>query len=75
MKATIEFNLPDNNCDHIIAIHAMDFALVCCDMDNELRNWLKYGHEFKTAGDALETMREKLSDFLCIHNVSLDMIE
>ena len=75
MKATIEFNLPEDNCDHIVAVHAMDFALVCYDIDNALREWLKYGHEFKTVDDAVETMREKLSDFLATRNVSLDMIE
>jgi hypothetical protein len=75
MKTTIEFNFPEDRTDHIIAIHALDFALVCWDMDIELRGWLKHGHELKTADDALAAMRKKLHDFLDIHNVNLDMIE
>ena len=75
MKATIEFNLPEDNRSHIIAVNALGFALACWDMEAELRNWLKYGHKFDTPDDAISTMRENLHEFLDIRGVNLDMIE
>jgi len=75
MKATIEFDLPEDNCSHIIAVNALGFALACWDMDMELRNWLKNGHEFDSPDEAISAMRENLQEFLDIRGVNLDMIE
>ena len=75
MKATIEFNLPEDNCSHIIAVNALGFALTCWDMEAELRNWLKYGHKFDTPNDAISAIREKLHEILDVRGVNLDMIE
>lgn len=75
MKAILEFNLPEDRNEHEIAIHAMDFALTCWDLDQQLRNWLKYGNKFNTADEALEATRETLNEILNQHNVNLNMIE
>ena len=74
MRATLEFNLPEEREDHNLAIHGLDFALVCWDMDVKLRNWLKYGHKFKTADEALEAARDYLCEAMETHNVNFDMI-
>ena len=74
MKATLEFNLPEERGEHLIAVHAMDFALAAFDLDEELRRWLKYGNEFKSVDEALDAARQKLHECLRAHEVSTDMI-
>lgn len=75
MKAILEFNLPEESKDHLIASNAMAWALIVWDMDQYLRNLLKYGHEFKSIDDALEKTRAALYDFLVEKNLTLDSIE
>jgi len=75
MKSRLEFTLPEEKCEFELAHHGMDFALTCHDIDQQLRNWLKHGHEFKTADAALEAVRENLRKCLESYGVSLDMIE
>lgn len=75
-KATLEFNLddPDDRNQHLLAIHAADWALVASAMDETLRSRLKYGHELKSANDALEFVRSQLHSEMDAHGISLDMI-
>ena len=75
MKATLEFNLPEEACEHNIASNAMNWSLTSFEMDNILRNYLKYGHDFKSATEALEHIREFLHLTLEGYNLTLDMIE
>ena len=74
MKATLEFDMLEERDDLNFAIHGLDWALVALDIDNELRNRLKYGHQFKSADEALETVRDRLFEIMDDHNVNLDMI-
>ena len=74
MKAIIEFNSPEDNNEHRIAVDSMSWALTAWDIDRKLRDWLKYGHEFKTADEAIEKTREFLHETLYERNISLDMI-
>ena len=74
MEATLKFNLPEEQSECDIAFHAMDFALAIQDLDNELRGWLKYGHKFKNADEALEKIRDVLHESLKDNGVSLDML-
>ena len=75
MKATLEFDLAEDGCQHIIALHAMDFALSCWDINQKLRGWLKHGHQFDSADEALEGVREKLGEIMDVYNINLNMIE
>jgi hypothetical protein len=43
MKATLEFNLPEEAVDHIDAVNGTDWKLVAWDLDQLLRNYIKYG--------------------------------
>ena len=74
MKATLEFDLPEDYTDHLIAVHALDWALTCFDMDDKLRSWLKYGNEFKSPDEALEVVRDCLFEIMEMRNISLEMI-
>ena len=48
MKAILEFNLPEENYQHKAALQGADLRLIICTLDNMLRGYLKYGHDFKT---------------------------
>lgn len=48
MKATIEFNLPEEQDEHAYALAGVDALIVIDELLNEIRNKLKYGGgEFK----------------------------
>ena len=48
MKATLEFDLPEDRTEHICAVKGMDTILILDDLLNEIRSFLKYGGgEFK----------------------------
>lgn len=64
MKACLEFTLPEEATEHLWAVHAPQLAASLCDLDEALRTWLKHGHEFKTADEALQACRDHLMDSL-----------
>jgi hypothetical protein len=75
MKATLEFDLPEDDCAFRLASRGMDWALVVHGLVNgSLRSWLKYGHEFTTADEALEAVRDLVFSEIEAHGVSLDDI-
>ena len=45
MKATLEFQLPEERDEHIRAVHAADAWALLDDIDQELRRIVKYGSE------------------------------
>jgi hypothetical protein len=60
MKAILEFNLPEDEVEHKRALFA---DVVYSQMDEarlQCRNWLKYGHDFKTPDEAIEACRALL---------------
>lgn len=71
MKAILEFNLPEENYQHKAALQAADMKLIIYTLDNMLRGYLKYGHDFKTANEAIETVRKNLHEDLESYNISL----
>jgi hypothetical protein len=42
MKATLEFNLPEDQHDHAYALAGLDALLVIGDLENEIRSKLRY---------------------------------
>lgn len=73
MKAVLEFNLPEEAIDHLLAIHGADYNVVCQDLDECLRDWLKHGHEFMTIEEALDSVRDKLRQLMDDKHITLDM--
>lgn len=43
MKATLEFNLPEDTSEHLRAINAGAAWVALHEIDNRLRNLIKYG--------------------------------
>lgn len=76
-RAILMFRLPQEQGEHKIAIHAMDWALTCFDLDNWLRERLKYhAHELSEGEDkAYEECRKKLWELMRDYGVSTDDIE
>jgi hypothetical protein len=76
MKAKLEFDLdnPDDKEQFVVASTAQDWYMALYDLDQQLRTYLKYGHDFKSADDALEDLREKLWEFMEDYNVNFNML-
>lgn len=73
MKAILEFNLPEEQSDHRLAIDGYKYNLVIWKYENEvLRKWLKYGHKFKTANEALTAARKELWDLMDEYGLKMD---
>jgi len=64
MKATIEFNLPEEEEQFNAANKGMDWALLAWDMDNILRDKLKYGKLLPNTRAELEEIRDTLNEML-----------
>jgi len=74
-QGILTFKLPDDRNEFEIAVKSMDWALTSWDLDLWLRNKLKYGHEFKTAGEALGAVRIELREIMEEYGISLDDIQ
>jgi hypothetical protein len=73
MKATIEFNLPEDKYEWDNAIRADAMYLALWDLSQELRSMWKY-KEYKTEEEyaIVETIRDKFYEILNQHNINLD---
>jgi len=56
----IKFSLPKEEQDFKLAQRGKDYFCVIFKTLQEIRSYLKYGHEFKTPEEALEKIRETL---------------
>ena len=64
MKATIEFNLPEEEEQFNAANKGMDWALLAWDVDQLLRDKLKYGKLLPNTRTELEEIRDTLNEML-----------
>lgn len=69
MKAILEYNLPDDASDHLRAVQANDAWNALYDIDNMLRNLLKYG------GDNYKTVEQLAQAIRTEARYALDKIE
>jgi hypothetical protein len=76
MKANLEFNLPDDQHEHLVAVHATDLYMSLWDLDQWLRGKIKYPEEnkFKSKMDVLEKTREQLREIMENRGVNLEMM-
>ena len=58
MKAILEFNLPEDKEEFGVASRGMDWALLAWDMDQFIRNKIKYEQD---SDDVLQLVRDKLN--------------
>jgi len=65
MKVILEFNLPEENDEHEIAINGWKYRRVLYELDNELRSRIKWDHHKDWDYDTCEKIRQLISD-MCI---------
>lgn len=63
MRATLEFNLPDDQDAFRHAAHATDLYRWLCDVQEHLRDRLKHGELGEEAERELEDVRDLLQSF------------
>lgn len=66
-KVTIEFILPEEECEYNIVTKASKMYQCLWDIDNELRGYLKHGHTFKSADELAEYIRNEI-----LNNINFD---
>ena len=71
MKATLEYNLPEEAAEHLAAIHGAEWRNLVHELDQQLRSWVKYG---TATGDPVSVsgVRDYLRELLRDSNLSLD---
>lgn len=72
MKYVLE---TDDKNEHLYALHGLDWALVCWDLDQYLRNNLNHGDFNDDKMWAFEETRCVLRQYIDDRNISLEMIE
>ena len=60
MKAILEFNLPEEQSEYLLATRGNQYFCVIWDTLQSIRSSLKYGHQYKTADEALEAIQGML---------------
>ena len=73
MKATLEFNLPEDKIEWENVVKADDMYAALWDICQDLRVRWKY-HEYQTEEEfaIVESIRDKFYEILNDHNISLD---
>ena len=71
MKAILEFNLPEDQREFEIANQSKDMLCIIGNLEDALRSYLKYGHQFKTPEEALEAIRARLHEEVNIRRVNI----
>ena len=71
MKAILEFSLPEDQREFEIANQSKDMLCIIGNLEDALRSYLKYGHEFKTPEEALEAIRARLHEEVNIRRVNI----
>ena len=66
MEAILKFNLlnEEDKSAFIVATKAMDWAMLVWDIDQYMRNKLKYFTTIKSGEEELELLRNKLIDMM-----------
>ena len=62
MKATLTFDLPEENDEHSYAVNGWRYALVLNDLNEWLRTQIKHGEMKDGARAAMQTVRDKLHE-------------
>ena len=72
MKATLEFNLPEDQAEHYCAIKGADMLNVLWELKTELRSMLKYGELTSEQYEIVDKIQDFLFSSLNDNDVNLD---
>jgi hypothetical protein len=71
MKATLEFNLPEEEREYRIANQSADMYAVICHLAERLRSYRKHGNDFENVSEALDTIHTILYDELNARRIDI----
>lgn len=72
MKAVLEFNLPQEQSEHRLALDGWKWKSVVIEFSDQLRSALKYDDDLTPEADeCLENLRAKLFQLIADHNLNL----
>ena len=71
MKAILEFNLPEDQRSFEMANQAVDMVAAIGHFEDKLRSYIKYGHEFKSADEALCAIRALLHEEINLRRINI----
>ena len=76
MKATLEFNLPDDQDEFVLATNGLKFWSVLWELDQSLRSKTKYAPDSlpQDKYDAYQEIRDELRELMIENNLSFDMV-
>jgi len=60
MNASLDFELPEDHEQWLMAVHGSDWWLTIWDLSQEMRRLLKYGNDFEDAEDAIAQIARSL---------------
>lgn len=69
MKASIDFNLPEESREHLEALHANEAWRTLSDLDYKLRNIVKHGHNYKSVEDLASEIRNEINEALSLVDI------
>lgn len=72
MKATLEFDLSTEESNFKEAINGTTYLCALMELDGQLRSYLKYGHKFKSANEAIEEIRTIIRQDMRDRNISFE---
>lgn len=75
MKSTLEFDLPEEEKEFMLAVRGKDVMLVLYQLDQHLREKIKYPADTVTQDtyDTYIEIREKLNELIDNNNVSFEL--
>ena len=76
-KAILEFNLPEDNQEFLLATSGTKFWSVLWELDQSLRSKTKYAPDDlpQEKYDAYQEVRDKLRELMSDNNINFDMVE
>ena len=77
MKATLEFNLPDDQQEYDLANNGLNFWNVLWELDQDLRTKTKYAADDLPPNkyDAYQEIRDRLRELMTENNINLDIVK
>jgi hypothetical protein len=73
MKVLLRFDLPEDQHEYEVATQAPKVQRFLWDFSEQLRSWYKYHHDFTSADDALNKIRDEFYRLLNEHDVNIDL--
>jgi len=73
MKATFEFDFPEDEREYEVMNQAHKMQKMLWGFSQQLREWEKYGHQFNSADNAVYSIREEFYKMLNNYEVNIDL--